>query len=271
MKRRSSSSLIRAGVLLLALVGTACTTGRNYLSPIGPVYRGTVDSEPSARLPDSLLVVSFNVEFAMEIDSATLVLTTDPDLRSADIVLLQEMDEPGTRLIAEATGMSFVFYPALYHLKKERDFGNAVLSKWPIVADDKLILPNTAGFSGNQRIATAATLAAGIDTIRVYSAHFGTLIEIDGGARREQMGLVLADAESYARVIIGGDMNSGGVGATAVQAGFEWPTREGPRTTRWGRWDHIFLKGLEASRAGTVREVRGASDHLPVWTVVRLR
>ena len=61
------------------------------------------------------------------------------------------------------------------------------------------------------------------------------------------------------------------MGPVAVEGGFVWPTRDGPRTVRWGRWDHIFLKGLEATAAGTVLEVGGASDHLPVWAVVRRR
>ncbi len=51
-------------MVLLVLAGTACTTGRNYVSPVGPGYRGTVPGEPPARLPDSLLVVSFNVELS---------------------------------------------------------------------------------------------------------------------------------------------------------------------------------------------------------------
>ena len=48
----------------------------------------------------------------------------------------------------------------------------------------------------------------------------------------------------------------------------------GPATTRLGRLDHIFVKGLAApdsAAAGTVLDVGGASDHLAVWAVGILR
>jgi endonuclease/exonuclease/phosphatase (EEP) superfamily protein YafD len=30
-------------------------------------------------------------------------------------------------------------------------------------------------------------------------------------------------------------------------------------------WDHIFARGLATDAAGVVKDVRGASDHRPVW------
>jgi endonuclease/exonuclease/phosphatase family metal-dependent hydrolase len=56
--------------------------------------------------------------------------------------------------------------------------------------------------------------------------------------------------------------------------GYTWPTQRGPATTRIGRLDHILLKGLrspDSAAAGTVLDVRGASDHLPVWAIGILR
>jgi endonuclease/exonuclease/phosphatase family metal-dependent hydrolase len=48
-----------------------------------------------------------------------------------------------------------------------------------------------------------------------------------------------------------------------------------PGIAAWiGRLDHILLKGLRSSdsaAAGTVLDVRGASDHLPVWAIGILR
>jgi endonuclease/exonuclease/phosphatase family metal-dependent hydrolase len=68
-------------------------------------------------------------------------------------------------------------------------------------------------------------------------------------------------------------MNSSDVGQVARDMGYEWPTERGPHTTTGGRWDHIFFKGLTtpAVAAGTVRKIRGASDHLPVWATAVLR
>jgi endonuclease/exonuclease/phosphatase family metal-dependent hydrolase len=93
-------------------------------------------------------------------------------------------------------------------------------------------------------------------------------------ARRDQLAAIVADAEPYSHVILGGDMNDAGVGRTVQSSGFAWPTQRGPATTRLGRLDHIFFKGFtspDSSGAGTVGNVSGASDHLPVWAVAILR
>jgi endonuclease/exonuclease/phosphatase family metal-dependent hydrolase len=178
------------------------------------------------------------------------------------------MDEPGTRRIADALGMSYAYYPATFHLLTHRDFGNAVLSRWPIVEDSKILLPHTARFRKTQRAATAATIQVGDQRLRVYSVHLGTAADVGAGARREQLRTVLADAARFRRVIVAGDMNNFGVGRVAREHGYDWVTEKGPRTIRLWRWDHIFLKGLEvpdSAGAGVFMDTRGASDHRPVW------
>ena len=264
-----SSSLRAALLVLLAAPLVACRTGSNYVSPIGPRYAGA-PPQP-ARVPtDTLRVVSFNVEFSMHVDRAIALLTSEPGLRDADVVLLQEMSETAVRRIAESLGVGYVYYPAIHHRRTRRLFGNAVLSRWPIVDDAKLMLPHVSRYAGMQRIATAATLQVGPTRVRVYSAHLGTPLDVGASARRDQLRAVLADAAAYERVIIGGDMNDGRVGAVAATAGYAWPTAHGPRTTRLGRWDHIFLRGLtspDTRAAGTVLDARQASDHRPVWAV----
>lgn len=69
-------------------------------------------------------------------------------------------------------------------------------------------------------------------------------------------------------------LNSGSVGRVARDIGYAWPTERGPNTTRGARWDHIFLRGLASpatAATGTVMDVRGASDHRPVWAIAILR
>jgi endonuclease/exonuclease/phosphatase family metal-dependent hydrolase len=170
--------------------------------------------------------------------------------------------------------MGYVYYPGTFSLKTQRDFGNAVLSRWPIVSDAKILLPHVGVFGQLQRTATAATIQVGPAAIRVYSTHLGTLINATPASQRAQLQTILDDAERYPQVVIGGDMNSHGVVRVARDHGYEWPTELGPRTTVFGRWDHIVLKGLWSpgpAASGTVLDVRGASDHRPVWTVARLR
>lgn len=269
-------------VLFMVLLTTACRTGRNYVDVEGPRYAGDLASQPCTGTPNGrgdasaasaeLLVVSFNIEFARNVAGAIDLFMGHPDLRCADVLLLQEMDASGTEAVANALGLSYRYYPAVHSERTDRDFGNAVLSRWPIVADQKLVLPHVSLLTRTQRTATAATLTVGSDTIRVYSAHLGTLAEIGAGARDDQLRTVLDDASTFAHVIVGGDMNSRTVGDVVGEQGFDWPTEEGPATSALGRWDHIFLRGLTSGSEdqGTVLEVEKISDHRPVWVRVRL-
>ncbi len=263
--------LTRHAVLFVVLGVVAGCSGikRNYVDRVAPRYSETAVARTSAHAGvDTLRIVSFNIKFAQQIDSTIAVLTTDPAMRDADIVLLQEMDEPGTKRIAEALGMSYVYYPAVLRSNTHRDFGNAVLTHWAIVEDAKIILPHNALFNGSQRIATATTVRVGDTPIRVYSAHLATFVNIWPGSRGDQLRAILADADKHPRVIIGGDMNNHSVGHIARDRGYIWTTEHGPRTTPLGRWDHIFLKGLalpDSAASGTVTNVHHASDHKAVW------
>jgi endonuclease/exonuclease/phosphatase family metal-dependent hydrolase len=262
-------------LLFISALSTACQTQRNYTTADGPRHANAPPPHIEAADPsDTIRIVSFNIEFAMEIDSAYKVLSTDPALKNADIILLQEMDAPGTNYIARQLGMWYVYYPATLHIKHGRDFGNAVLSRYPIVADEKIILPHLARVYRTIRTATAATIVIGRDTVRAYSAHLGTVANVNAQQRREQLETILKDAAKYTRVIIGGDMNAPAVGHVAREAGYLWPTEDGPATATIGRLDHIFLKGLlipQTNATGTVLDVRNASDHRPIWVTAHLR
>jgi endonuclease/exonuclease/phosphatase family metal-dependent hydrolase len=265
----------RAVAIIALFLLASCRTGRSYLDPAGPRYAGAPRTPvQTASASDTLLFVSFNIEFAKRVDSAIAALASDSVLRRADVLMLQEMDEEGTRRIAEAFGLWYVYYPAIHHNRTRRNFGNAVLSRWPIIADAKIILPHTSRYAGTHRIATAATINVGQDTIRVYSTHLGTPADVSSSARKNQLRTIVADAARHKRVVIGGDMNESDVGAVAREAGYSWPTESGPRTTLLGRWDHIYMKGVktpDSAGSGTVNDVRGSSDHRPIWVIGILR
>jgi endonuclease/exonuclease/phosphatase family metal-dependent hydrolase len=266
--------VLRNLVFATGLLG--CATGRNYPDPNGPRYSGgpAVAADTGAGNGVALKVVSFNIEYGIRMDSAIAVLAGDPALRNADVLLLQEMDAKGTERVADTLGMWYVYYPSVFRYNTHRDLGNAILSRWPIIEDRKLILPHLARITHGQRAATAATIRVGDAPVRVYSLHLGTMAGLAPAARRDQLKEVLADAKRYPRVIIGGDLNDPGIAGIARDVGYAWPTQHGPATTEIGRLDHILLKGLrspDSAAAGTVLDVRGASDHRPVWAIGILR
>ena len=262
-----------AAAVLLTLQATACIHAQNQVDPHGPRHAGTPPElvEPEPRHAPDVHVASFNVEHGLEIETALEVILDDPGLRDAEILLLQEMDSEGTERIADALGMEWVYYPAT--IRNGREFGNAVLSRWPIVHDEKLILPYLALYGRTQRTATVATLDIDGILVRTYSVHLATPVNQLLEARKQQMNTVLADAADHPYVIIGGDMNSNSIPELAQEEGYFWPTREGPRTAWFARVDHIVFKGLVppwSGDSGTTMDTRGASDHLPVWARGRI-
>jgi len=266
----------RAVALVGFVTATACGTALNYPGLAGPRYAGEapgVQREATPRAPEHVRLVTWNTHFAQRIDRLIELLRTAEPAKHADVVMLQEVDAKGTGRIAEALGMSYVYYPAVVHPITGRDFGNAVLSRWPIVEDEKLILPHHGRFRDSQRAATAATILLGDDSLRLYSVHLSTMVEVGPGSRREQARTVLADAARFRRVIVGGDMNGVGVGDEFLACGFLWPTKDNAPTIHVFTWDHIFLKGLvlnDSAGTGVVDDDVGASDHRAVWAVARL-
>lgn len=259
----------RALGLLALLLVAACRTGANYADPAA--HGGSAPAPVGAATADGVLrVVTFNVKLGKAVSEAADLLGSHPELRGADLVLLQEMDERGVAAVARSLGMGYAYYPAVRHLRTGRDFGNAVLSPWPILEHEALLLPHVSLFTRTQRIATAATVRVEGERVRVYSVHLGTQAEIGDGFRDEQLERVLDDAGAWDRVVIGGDMNSGRPGLLAERRGYRRPTEDGPFTAPLGRWDHVFVRGFGGApaRAGTVEHDGDVSDHRPVWVAL---
>jgi endonuclease/exonuclease/phosphatase family metal-dependent hydrolase len=252
----------------------SCRPMLNYPSAVGPRFSGElplrpVASDAQARVP-ALRVVTLNLKYARQVDRAIYALQAYAPLRNADIIMLQEMDAPATQRIAAALAMAYVYYPSGIHPRTHRDFGNAILSRWPITADEKLMLPHLGGLRHGQRTATAATIRVGSQTLRVYSVHLGTPADVGWAQRRDQARAILEDAARYPLVIVAGDMNSHGIGKEFRAAGFLWPTEHQSFTTAFFNWDHIFLKGFDfPARAGSgvARDTLEISDHFPVWAI----
>jgi endonuclease/exonuclease/phosphatase family metal-dependent hydrolase len=262
---------IAATLVALALAPGSCATARNYTDPTGPWY-ATQYGRPAGGTADAIRVVTFNIEHAARIDRAIEVLSSAPALARPDLLLLQEMDAPGTERIARALGMNSVYAPSSVHPRDGKDFGNALLSPWPIEGPRKLVLPHESRVIHLRRAVTEATVLLRGRRLRVYSVHFETMLRLGGSARREQVQTLLEDARvSSDPVVIAGDLNSRGLAPLIEAGGFAWLTRDVHDTAGFFDFDHVFARGLRpaAQPAAGVEESRGASDHRPVWALLR--
>jgi len=244
----------------------------NYLDPDSPSRLGAYAVEPAR---DGVLrVVTFNVEHGRRVDRAIAGLTTHASLRSADLVLLQEMDGDGADRMARALGMNLIYFPGSHDPKSRKDMGNAILSPWPLDEPRKVLLPHPSRIIHRARSAVGARVTVEGLAIRVYSVHLGSPVGVSGGSRREQAEAVLKDAaDAVEPTIIGGDFNSSGLGKLFVEKGYFWATKSIGKTVKKillsYSYDHVFLRGVPGNvTAGVAREVNDASDHRPVWTVV---
>jgi endonuclease/exonuclease/phosphatase family metal-dependent hydrolase len=225
-------------------------------------------------------VISWNVKFSEAIDTGISELTTVPELQDADIILLQEMDELGAEAIARALSLNYVYYPASIHSHHERNFGNAILSKWPISEPAKIILPFENPKNGQIRTATRAIVTVGDRNILAYSVHTET-VWLSPDKRLAQFETLATDIEAQSdHVIVGGDFN------TATQTSLERLDTLFARadlvrasagagyTVEKGGWpfaiDHIYAGGLTPVETGVWRNTQ-ASDHYPVWATLQFQ
>jgi endonuclease/exonuclease/phosphatase family metal-dependent hydrolase len=262
----------------VSALATACASKVvNYEGPGEPKYEGR-DGAPPASSPRVLRVVTFNIEYGQRVDQAVTALRSHPGLRWPDIVLLQEMDAPGVAAIARALALNSTYFPISKDPKTGHDFGNAVLSPWPIEESWKVPLPHLSRVVGRARAAVGARIRIGPRSVRAFSVHLGAPLGTTGGERREQATTLMEHAlATEGPMVVAGDFNSHEVGVVLAQRGFRWISENLGSTVRQGplrfRFDHVFARGLHAlaggdPAVGVAREVSDASDHFPVWALL---
>ena len=268
--------LLVAELLVACTVVVACVPAMNYDNPLEPRFAGNFSDE----LPDfdgTIKVVSYNIGFGKNVDRAIYELTEFDELRCADIILLQEMDEAGTQSIAQVLGYEFVYYPASVHGRHHKNFGNAILSKWPITESEKILLPYVNPRNKQRRIAVKAVVNIEQYKVLTYSVHIET-VWLGGRKRNAQMGVLVNSIDgNYRHVVVGGDFNT--LTPKSIRRleerfemiGMERASKGSGCTVRYPllgfTLDHIFTKGMSVSKSGTCGESE-ASDHVPVCVEV---
>ena len=230
--------------------------------------------------PRSIKVVSWNIQFGVQIDAATRLLSEHDQLRNADLLLLQEMDEAGTARIAEALELDYVYGAPGVHPQSGRDFGNAVLARWPLGGPEVFSLSHQSAVRGQARVLVTTPMDIGAEHVLVGSVH--TEVPSLGSTKRrrqfDEIALAAGDRRER-RLIVGGDFNTvtprgvrvladkfAAIGAVRVSAD------AGPSLRRSGKefmLDHVFARGWELLAAGVVLG-SDASDHRPLWVDLRI-
>jgi endonuclease/exonuclease/phosphatase family metal-dependent hydrolase len=269
-------------IVILLLVLGSCTVIKNYSDPERPEFSGNFATETPS-FDGSIRVVTFNIELGKNVDQAIEELGTASELMDADIILLQEMAEDGVSKIAQSLSYNFVYYPSSLHYKHEKNYGNAILSKWPIKDYRKLVLPYENPMNKQIRIAALATIVIEDFEILTYSVHT-EMFWLGGKKKLDQVDSILRSvAEHFDHVIIGGDFNTNtenGLRETEkmfTQAGFIRVSKGVGSTSKVNilgmtdyELDHIYTKGFTLINNGKFEDSQ-SSDHYPVWVTLQLQ
>lgn len=247
----------------------------NFCDPDSPRFEAAYAGKDTQRFRGDLKVVSWNIMFSQEIGAAIDELGSHPDLRDADIILLQEMDDRGVNAIGALLEYNYVYYPASVHCRTGKKFGNAVLSRWPITGTRKLMLPHMSPRTGEVRVAVRAHIKVDCHDILSYSVHTETYAL--GKEKRHEQFRTLADdieGEPHQHVLVGGDFNTLTAGNLArleqrfARVGMARAPLSSKATIKPGLLrisaDHVFTRGMTLVDGGVFSKTK-ASDHFPVW------
>jgi endonuclease/exonuclease/phosphatase family metal-dependent hydrolase len=268
-------SSVFAFALFFTLAAFNCYSPKNYLDPQGPRFSANY-SDLRVQIKDTLKVVSFNIKYSRKIEQAIRELDSLPEIKDADILLLQEMNEYGSDQAARALGYNFIYYPATLHPQIDSNFGNAVLTPWPIQTDQKILLPYEPSLGRTKRIAVSAQISIGERKIMAYSVHTATIILSPDKRLKQADSLLNSLSINEDHIIIGGDFNTlfkqniRDLDDVFSKNNFTRATRQVGPTLQRGpfkfRTDHLYVKGFEVLDAGTVSTK--ASDHQPIWAIL---
>jgi endonuclease/exonuclease/phosphatase family metal-dependent hydrolase len=254
----------------------------NYSHPKEPRYADSFHTRKSKMLSNKTIkIVTYNIKLAKKMRKALNLILQHTDLDNADIICLQEMDPDGVKLIANALEYNYVYYPAILHPRSNKDFGNAIVTKWPIINDQKIILPKL-GPGKLQRIAVSATVLIHNVRIIIFCVHMKVYVK--HRERRVPIDRIIETIEpSIKHCIIAGDFNTfsksncRAILEPLKEANFQSVTEKIGWTYKYwyllnkkSTLDHIFTRGLGVVNAGKIIN-RTASDHIPIWGELRIQ
>jgi endonuclease/exonuclease/phosphatase family metal-dependent hydrolase len=248
-----------------------------------------------AASPASIKIVSYNIRWRGGEDLRQLIelFKSDKEIGGASILGLQEVDrnkkrtanQNTARAMAEALGLYYAWAappppPAKDKEPQEEETGVCILSAYPLIDVERILLPNE-GPQGRRRVAIGATVQIGQKSVRVYSVH--AEIRTSNQQRLQQFQAVIDDLDKHhaqiERAVVLGDFNTWtgkDVDSTAkLFTGDKFSTPFVNGLTTWKTFiielklDWLWLRGLQPFNYGIDRKI-GLSDHWPLWVEVKL-
>ncbi len=213
-------------------------------------------------------------------------------LLGADIVSFNEIcckteAQNQVQVIADACGYPYYRFARAIETPKYGAYGNAIVSKYPIIDFKTALIPAEAGIPrAEQRCVFCATVDLGEKCLDVIGTHFGLL---DGEKERAIDALFDFVAGSKNECVFMGDLNISmdtpyfariSEKLRLANEGRDelatWPvemsperdyTHDSPHLNR--QIDHIFVSdGIQVGEVNTLYSV--ASDHLPIYAEIEI-
>ncbi|MBC7693226.1 MAG: endonuclease/exonuclease/phosphatase family protein [Methylotenera sp.] len=258
----------------------------DHLYPVdSPFYSKRYSRVRSIHAPDRpLKFVSYNIHWSENLDGVIADLKNIDSLRNADVYLLQEVagtvgGDNTARVIAQALNLNYVYSPGCVLYGK--DYGNAILSRWPLKNFYKANLPHSE--LNVQRTALGATVQVGDREMQALSIHLSVKFPDSVGLEHSRVDQVREAITQTNRnnlpTFFSGDFNKlnpfawsnilglfRDSGYVVSHGSMGWTFRDYRLPL-----DFAFTRGsLETVRAGNEYSA-GGSDHIPIWAEVNLK
>ncbi len=263
-------------IFILVAAGAPLLSHRalgDYTDPQGPLYTGAY-ADKAGKFEGSLRVVTWNMFYGDKLEQTINTLAETPELRDADVLLFQEIDAAGVETIAQRLRYNYVFYPTILDHKRRIEYGDAVLSKWPLSNPAKIVLPVFIPGWLESRSSTRATITIDGKEIIAYSTHLDITWMIFRRGESQAEALSRAANKNNDFIILGGDFNTwlpasiASLDRALGKAGLERLSQGAGYTFEWAGLkfilDHVYSEGMGDYRSGVYRRTQ-ASDHYPVW------